>query len=127
MKENATTQTTSPAEDKGPMKLLIIRFSSLGDVAMTVPVVDSLARQYPGIDITVLTRTKFAAFFQSLPPNAHVRAVDLKTAYAGLGGMLRLGRELSREGFTHVADLHDVPSSTRGRRKNAPSPAATAK
>ena len=108
MKENATTQTTSPAEDKGPMKLLIIRFSSLGDVAMTVPVVDSLARQYPGIDITVLTRTKFAAFFQSLPPNAHVRAVDLKTAYAGLGGMLRLGRELSREGFTHVADLHDV-------------------
>ncbi len=108
MKQNETMQAASPSGDKGGMKLLIIRFSSLGDVAMTVPVVDSLARQYPDIDITVLTRTKFAAFFRSLPPNAHVRAVDLKTTYAGLGGMLRLYRELRREGFTHVADLHDV-------------------
>ena len=68
MKQNETMQAASPSGDKGGMKLLIIRFSSLGDVAMTVPVVDSLARQYPDIDITVLTRTKFAAFFRSLPP-----------------------------------------------------------
>ena len=59
------------------MKLLIIRFSSLGDVAMTVPVVDSLARQYPRLDITVLTLTKFAAFPKP-SAHAHVRAVDLK-------------------------------------------------
>ena len=33
--------------------ILIIRFSALGDVAMVVPVVSSLARQYPDLRITV--------------------------------------------------------------------------
>ena len=35
--------------------LLVIRFSALGDVAMMVPVVSSLARQYPDLRITVLS------------------------------------------------------------------------
>ena len=34
--------------------ILVIRFSALGDVAMMVPVVWSLAQQYPDIRITVL-------------------------------------------------------------------------
>ena len=36
--------------------ILVIRFSALGDVAMMVPVVWSLAQQYPDIRITVLSR-----------------------------------------------------------------------
>ena len=32
--------------------ILVIRFSALGDVAMVVPVVSSLARQYPDVRIT---------------------------------------------------------------------------
>ena len=36
--------------------LLVIRFSALGDVAMTVPIVWALARQYPHLRITVLSR-----------------------------------------------------------------------
>ena len=89
------------------MKLLVMRFSALGDVAMTVPVIDSLARSHPHADITVLTRAHYAPFFRSLPPNAHVRAVDLH-AYRGPWGLCRLSRELKREGFTHIVDLHDV-------------------
>ena len=34
--------------------ILVIRFSALGDVAMMVPVVWSLAQQYPDIRITGL-------------------------------------------------------------------------
>ena len=37
-------------------RILIIRFSALGDVAMTIPVVHSLAVQYPQLEITVLSR-----------------------------------------------------------------------
>ena len=39
--------------------LLIIRFSALGDVAMTVPVIYSLAHQYPDVRITVLSKPSF--------------------------------------------------------------------
>ena len=35
--------------------LLIMRFTALGEVAMLVPVVSSLAQQYPELRITVLS------------------------------------------------------------------------
>ena len=45
--------------------ILVIRFSAMGDVAMTVPVVYSLAKQYPHVRITVLSRP-FASPFTPL-------------------------------------------------------------
>jgi len=44
--------------------ILIIRFSAMGDVAMLVPVVASLARQYPDIHVTVLSRPFAHSFFE---------------------------------------------------------------
>ena len=35
--------------------ILVIRFSAIGDVAMTVPVVDLFARQYPENQYTVVS------------------------------------------------------------------------
>ena len=37
-------------------KILVIRFSAIGDVAMTIPVIYSFAVQYPQHQITVLSR-----------------------------------------------------------------------
>ena len=89
------------------MKLLVIRFSAFGDVAMTVPVIDSLARQYPQVDITVLSRPFVQPLFGGMPANVRFRGVDLNN-YKGLGGLVRLFRKLRREGYDTVADLHDV-------------------
>ena len=50
-------------------RILIIRFSALGDVAMTVPVIHSLAVQYPQHEITVLSRSLWQPLFQELPEN----------------------------------------------------------
>ena len=50
-------------------RILIIRFSALGDVAMTIPVVHSLAVQYPQLEITVLSRAVWQPLFQGLPAN----------------------------------------------------------
>lgn len=36
-------------------KILVIRFSAIGDVAMTIPVIYSFAVQYPQHQITVLS------------------------------------------------------------------------
>ena len=49
--------------------ILVIRFSAMGDVAMTVPVVYSLAKQYPHVRITVLSRPFARPFFENLSPN----------------------------------------------------------
>lgn len=46
--------------------ILVIRFSAMGDVAMTVPVVYSLAKQYPHVRITVLSRPFARPFFENL-------------------------------------------------------------
>lgn len=88
-------------------KLLIIRFSAFGDVAMTVPVIDSLARQYPSLSISVLTQKQCAGFFDWLPANVEVMGVNLKD-YKGLAGLNRLYKELAQKGYDAVADLHDV-------------------
>lgn len=42
--------------------LLAIRLSAMGDVAMTVPVIDSLARRYPDLCVTVLTVNRLVPF-----------------------------------------------------------------
>ena len=61
--------------------ILVIRFSAMGDVAMMVPVVYSLAHQYPDIRITVLSRAFARSFFEDLAPNVGFMVADLKNEY----------------------------------------------
>lgn len=58
--------------------ILIIRFSALGDVAMTVPVVAALAQQYPEVRITMLSREFVRPLFEGLAPNVSFMGADLK-------------------------------------------------
>ena len=88
--------------------LLVIRFSAMGDVAMVVPVVWSLARQYPDLRITVLSRGFARPFFDSLAPNVGFMEADLKKEYHGIKGLNALYRRLTAKQFTAIADLHSV-------------------
>ena len=88
--------------------ILIIRFSAMGDVAMTVPVVYSLAMQYPGVRITVLSRKFARPFFENLAPNVDFMEADLKGEYRGVKGLNALYRRLTAKKFTKIADLHNV-------------------
>ena len=88
--------------------VLIIRFSALGDVAMTVPVVASLASQYPHVRFTVLSRGFAKAFFEDLAPNVGFMEADLKQEYRGVRGLNSLYRRLTAKHFTAIADLHNV-------------------
>jgi len=47
----------------GKKHILVMRFSSMGDVAMTVPVLKALLAQNPDVQITYVSRPQFAAFF----------------------------------------------------------------
>ena len=48
---------------KKPKHILVIRLSAMGDVAMSVPVINTLVTEHSEIKITVLTRAFFAPFF----------------------------------------------------------------
>ena len=88
--------------------LLVIRFSAMGDVAMVVPVVYSLARQYPHLRITVLSRSFARPLFENLAPNIGFMGADLKNEYHGIQGLNALFRRLAAKQFTAIADLHSV-------------------
>ena len=65
--------------------LLVMRLSSLGDVAMTVPIIDSMARQYPDLNITVFTAQRCKTFFDWMPDNVSVIGINVND-YKGLKG-----------------------------------------
>lgn len=90
--------------------VLIARFSAIGDVAMTVPVVYSACRCYPQLRFVLVTRPAMVPIFACAPANLTVVGVDLKAdAYKGIGGMRRLAAEMRRS-YAPAAfvDLHDV-------------------
>ncbi len=89
-------------------KLLIIRFSALGDIAMTVPVVHDLAVQYPDLEITMLSREIARPLFGQLPKSVHFFAADLSGKHKGLFGLNRLIREIHFKDFDYIADFHNV-------------------
>ncbi len=80
----------------------------MGDVAMMVPIVYSLAWQYPDVRISILSRPFARPFFKNLAPNIDFMAADLKGEYNGIRGLNTLFRRLVAKHPTAVADLHDV-------------------
>lgn len=90
------------------MKVAVLRFSALGDVAMTVPVLWSAARQNAGAEFVVVTRRPFCALYEDLAANISTYGCDLHSTHQGILGMWRLAGELKALGVDTVADLHDV-------------------
>lgn len=93
----------------GYVSVLLARFSALGDVAMTVPVVYSACRCYPDVRFTLVTRPAAASLFVNAPENLRVVGADVSHDYKGVAGLRRLASELRKE-FRPDAflDLHNV-------------------
>lgn len=87
--------------------LLIIRMSALGDVAMTIPAIYSLAVQYPQYRIKVLTRPFFTRLFVNAPGNISFITTD-RDIHRGIRGVLKLIGILGKEKIDKVADFHNV-------------------
>lgn len=89
-----------------PKKILIIRFSSIGDIVLTTPVIRGLHRQL-GAEVHFLTKPGFAGIVRS---NPHIKKVHvLEEDFRKLIGTLR------RERFDLVIDLHKNLRSLRVR------------
>jgi ADP-heptose:LPS heptosyltransferase len=89
-------------------KILVIRFSAMGDVALSAPVISSVLEQHPTLEIVFLSRQLFKPFFQEHDRLTFIGA-DLKGKHKGVFGLKKLQNELLKEHkFDAVVDLHDV-------------------
>lgn len=92
-----------------PKTLLITRFSALGDVCMTIPVVYGVCHANPDIRFVFLTKSGVTSMFVNKPDNLEIEGVDLKKDYDGLLGAVKLFRYVQgKYGITDFADLHSV-------------------
>lgn len=88
--------------------ILVLRFSAMGDVAMTSPVLSEVCARYPEVRFTYVTNPFFKPFFQPYG-NLTFRETDFKGKHKGFGGIVALFRELRKEKrYDAVVDLHDV-------------------
>lgn len=90
------------------MKILVLRFSSIGDIVLTSPVLRCLKEQVPGAEIHVATKSAFADLVRF---NPHVHRVhELKEDLSALIATLKAER------FDEVIDLHNNLRTSRVKR-----------
>ena len=78
----------------------------MGDVALLAPVVQAFTQRYPDAQITLVTRAKFAVFFEQFP-NIRIVGADFDGRHNGLNGLLQLVKELRQiASFDVVIDAH---------------------
>ena len=80
------------------MKILILRFSSIGDIVLTTPVVRCLKAQLPNVEIHFTTKPQYAGILQA-NPNID-RVITLQ------GSVASLAKTLRAEKYDAVVDLH---------------------
>lgn len=80
------------------MKLLIIRFSSIGDIVLTTPVIRCVKKQIPGVELHYLVKPQFKAVVANNPyiDKIHLLQQDWQ----------QMIHDLKQEQFDYIIDLH---------------------
>lgn len=87
-------------------RIIVTRFSAMGDVAMVASVLKEFQEQHTDTEIIMVSRKPFAAFFKHIP-RVLFHPIDPKSKHKGLFGLLQLHSELKRYKANYVADLHN--------------------
>lgn len=86
-------------------KFLIIRFSSIGDIVLTSPVVRCLKTQFPEAEVHFLTKKKNIDLLQANPYLDKIMILD--------DSFSSTIRELKKERYDYIIDLHNNLRSLR--------------
>jgi len=81
------------------MKILVIRFSSMGDIIYTTPVVRCLKKQIPGAEVHFLTKSAFKYIYDN---NPYVDKLLLLRST-----LSETIDEIKAEKYDHIVDLHN--------------------
>ena len=86
-------------------KVLVIRFSSIGDIVLTTPVIRCLKSQIQDVEIHVLTKKKFSGLYKTNPYIDKVYEYD--------DSLKRNIQELKSENYDYIVDLQKNKRSVR--------------
>jgi ADP-heptose:LPS heptosyltransferase len=81
-----------------PVKFLIIRFSSIGDIVLTTPVIRCLKQQYPNAEIHFIVKKKFKSVVEHNPYIDRLHLLD--------NNLDELVKTFRAEQFDYIIDLH---------------------
>ena len=87
------------------MKILVIRFSSIGDIVLTTPVIRCLKNQIDDVEIHVLTKKKFSSLYKTNPYINKVYEYD--------DSLKKNIEELKLENYDYIVDLQKNKRSIR--------------
>jgi ADP-heptose:LPS heptosyltransferase len=87
-------------------EIMAVRFSSLGDVVMSIPVLYSACYSNPNKRFTFVTKQVYSSLLINRPANLTVVGADLKGVHKGFAGMYRLAKELGKP--YAFLDMHNV-------------------
>jgi ADP-heptose:LPS heptosyltransferase len=103
LKKNRTNNT-----EPFDQNLLVFRFSAMGDVVLTLPVIRGLLNACPALKITLVTRKNFIPFFSGIE-RLEIIPADFASIHKGIPGIFRLFFEIKNHTkFNAVIDLHSV-------------------
>ncbi len=89
-----------------PAKILIIRFSSIGDILLTTPLIRVLHNKFPAAQIDFLTKAKYAELLNTHPFLHRVIPYHEKTK---MGGLRQIKQEMMQEKYDWLIDIHKNP------------------
>ena len=84
-------------------KVLIIRFSSIGDIVLTTPVIRAIRQQLPAASVQFITKKQFEPILKSNP--------NIDKLWLYHGNFRELMPKLRAERFDFIVDLHKNPRS----------------
>lgn len=94
--EDISEDTDGDTQQK---KILVIRFSSIGDVVLTTPIVRCIKKKYPKGKVHFLTKQQNACIFENNPYVEKTLLLDSKK------NMVKLIKQLRQEDYDFVVDL----------------------
>lgn len=86
------------------MKVLIIRFSSIGDLTQALSIPSLIHQHSPQAEIQFVTRKDLSGLLENNPLVQKIWRLDRKE---GLRGLWRMIQDLKKENFTHIYDAHN--------------------
>lgn len=89
-------------------KILVMRFSALGDVALTIPVLKAFLSANKDVSVVMASEMQLSGLFEGIE-RLEFEGFDLKGEYKGFLGIFKIFNTLRKKhDFSLVADLHGV-------------------
>lgn len=102
------TSDRPTANGQRPIRILIVKFSAIGDVVMATPSAESLRQAYPDAHIAWLVEKRCA---DAVVGNPHLDEVLVYERTRGFSGVIAAAREMRKRRFDMAVDLQGLARS----------------